>query len=423
MGSFGANTGVYPYFGGFNGIKFDQESEELRFATTLDGRFNFQVGTYFELSSLTNTGYRFLGPFGPDPGTGIWYTAYTAVKQIGRTGSAFVEGRYQILDNLEFAGGARYTYDRRYLGNLGNLRLHAGADSFLSPAGRITSGDFSDNNWSPEATLTYHFTPSFMVYGAYKTGFKAGTYGMPNVIGIGQTADTTKLLPEKSKGGEVGLKGEFFDHTLRVLSAVYTYDFTNLQTVAFNGQTVSYIFANAAGARTRGVELETDWRAMSELTLSGKFGYNKATFLSYPTAPCYGGQTVAQGCVGGHQDIAGAPLPHSSLWSGNVGFDYDHAIGNYKLAFYGNVQFQSKFNTSEINIPRAEVSGFATYDAGFRFSPADGPWQASVYGRNLGNKFYFTTVNDAAGGSPGELSAPAQAGGREIWVEAKYNFQ
>jgi iron complex outermembrane recepter protein len=419
--SFGANVGSLPYFGGFNGIKFNQESEELRLATTLDGPLNFQSGVYYEVNSLLNTGYRYLAPFGPDPVTGDWFTSASAVKLDGHTISPFVEASYQILSNLELSGGVRYTDDHRGISNLGNSFVHTGA-TFLSPAGLYTSGSFSDNNWSPEATLTYHFTPDIMTYAAYKTGFKSGTYGMPNVISVGQTADTTKLLPEKSHGEELGFKGEFLDHTLRVLGDIYTYDFSDLQTVSFNGQTVSYIFANAAESRTRGVELEVEWRALSELTLDAKVGYNKAIFVSYATAQCYGGQTPAEGCVGGVQNLSGDALPHSSLVSGVAGFNYDHPVGNYHVVFYGNANYNTRFNASEINIPHAEEGGFGTYDAGIRTGPTAGPWEVAFYGRNLGNKWWFTTVNDSAGGAAGDLSAPSIAGGREVWIEARYRY-
>ncbi|HUN58525.1 MAG TPA: TonB-dependent receptor [Candidatus Binataceae bacterium] len=421
FGSFGANVGPLPYFGGFNGIKFNQESEELRLATTLNGPLNFQAGAYYEANSLLNTGYRYLGPFGPDPVTGAWYTSASAVKLDGHSISPFIEASYQILSNLEFSGGARYTDDQKGISHLGNSFVHAGA-TFLQPEGVFTSGSFSDNNWSPEATLTYHVTQDIMTYVAYKTGFKSGTYGMPSVISNGQTADTTKMLPEKSHGEELGVKGEFLDHTLRVLGDIYTYDFSDLQTVSFNGQTVSYIYANAAESRTRGVELETEWRALPELTLDAKVGYNKANFVSYATAQCYGGQTPAQGCVGGEQNLSGAPLPHSSLVSGVAGFNYDHPVGNYHVVLYGNANYNTRFNASEINIPHAEEGGFGTYDAGVRTGPKAGPWEVALYGRNLGNKFWFTTVNDSAGGAPGDLSAPSIAGGREVWIEARYKY-
>lgn len=63
-------SSAYPYFGGYNGIAFESGAEEIRLASNLDGRFNFQAGTYFEYNSTVNTGYSFLGPFGPDPTTG-----------------------------------------------------------------------------------------------------------------------------------------------------------------------------------------------------------------------------------------------------------------------------------------------------------------------------------------------------------------
>ncbi len=305
----------------------------------------------------------------------------------GHDQSGFFQGRYKILDDLEFAAGVRYTRDTRALEHLGNTYVHTGA-TFLSPAGEYTGGSLTDSNWSPEATLTYALRRDMIVYAAYKTGYKSGTFGMPVVIPVGQTAKGTLLQPETSKGGEIGFKGEFLDHLLRLQTAVYTYNFDNLQTVSFDSATVSYVYGNAAVARTRGAEVQLDWRAMRELTINAAIAYNQARYLKYKNAQCYAGE-AAPLCVDGHQDLGGAPLPYASDWMGNLGFTYDHPLGRNHFVVYASGDYQTRYNASEINIPHAEIGGYPLIDAGAHFGRADGLWDVALLGRNLTNSVSF----------------------------------
>jgi iron complex outermembrane receptor protein len=253
---------------------------------------------------------------------------------------------------------------------------------------------------------------------------------MPNVISRGQTADTTRLDSEKSHGFEIGTKAQIFDNSLRAQLTAYSYKFKNLQTVSFDGTTVSYQFNNAAAATTKGVELQLDWQATPELRFASALTYNKARFKSFPTAQCYGLQaaTPGSGCVksaafpSGVQDLSGARLPHASDWMGSLSFNYDKPVGDYHVVLYGDVNYQSKMNSSEINDPAGEVPGFAKVNAGIKFGPSEGPWEIAVFGRNLTNRLYFTTVNDKAGGLPGEVSANSSSRPREIWVETSVKF-
>lgn len=419
FGNFAASA--YPYFGGYNGIGFHDIQAEARLASSLPGRFNFQIGVFIENNSLVNTGYRFLAPFGPDPLTGSWFTSASQPTEGEHTQSAFFEGRYEILSNLELSAGARYTHDTSALEHLGNSFVHAGA-TFLSPAGLYSNGSLSNSNWSPAATLKYTIAPDRMLYVAYKTGFKAGTFGMPNVISLGNTPDTTRLKPEKSKGYEVGFKGEFLDHRLRTLATLYTYDFDDLQTVSFDAAAVSYVFSNAAAARTRGAELQTDWLATSKLELNADLAYNQARYLSYANAQCYGGEAPSQ-CVAGVQNLSGVALPYASDWIGVVGGRFNQPIGeNYVFTAFADINYQTRYNVSEVNIPAAEVPGYALYNVGFRFGRADGLWDVGLLGKNLSNRFYPTAVNDSAGGVPGQVDTTGVTRPREIWLKVSTSF-
>jgi iron complex outermembrane receptor protein len=419
LGNFGGST--YAYAGGVNNEYFEGYSQELRFASDLDGPFNFLIGTYLEHSSVETVGYRFVGPLGPDPVTGRYYSFDSNPEIAADSVSAFLQARYNLLDNLELAGGARYTADNKKLKRFGNGYVHTFAAPILSPAGVLQTAKFSDDNISPEATLTYKPRPGMMIYAAYKTGYKSGGFGLPTVIGRGQLARSVELKSETSEGYEVGAKMELLDRRLRLQATAYDYKFDNLQTVAFNGALVQFVFGNAASSSTKGVELQVDWQATPELTFNAAGGYNKARYNGYD-ALCYAGQTVAQGCVNGVQSLSDVRLPHASDWSGNAGFNYDQPIGDFSLILYGQATYQSTFNASENNIPGAQAKGYATFNAGVRVGPSDQSWQLSVFAVNLTDKFIYTAANDKAGGRPGEINTTGVTRPRQIWVEGRFNF-
>src|SRR3546814_8991787 len=85
-------------------------------------------------------------------------------------------------DNLELAGGLRYTHEKRTTTNrnLYGFGPFNTANTIFpgstDPTPGVLAGSFSDNNVSPEVTLTYRPSSSLTTWIAYKTGFKSGGF-------------------------------------------------------------------------------------------------------------------------------------------------------------------------------------------------------------------------------------------------------
>src|SRR5207244_11684964 len=122
---------------------------------------------------------------------------------------------------------------------------------------------------------------------------------------------------------------------------------------------------NAGSARTRGVELEAKWQPPQwrGFGLSGSATYNDAKYTRFPFAPCYGGQTPAEGCrptllpngtTSMRQDLAGKPTGLAPQWVAALQADYVTKIGN-ALTFgaTGNVRYSSTYNSTSIGTPFA----------------------------------------------------------------------
>src|SRR5262249_40235351 len=131
------------------------------------------------------------------------------------------------------------------------------------------------------------------------------------------------------------------------------------------------------------------------LVLKGEVNYNHGNYTRFPTAACYGNQTVAEGCVGGQQNLAGKQLIRAPRWTGNVGFDYSADVTDkYQAALSTTVSFTSGTNVVPEYNPNGYQSGYALLDASLRFGKLDGPWELALIGRNLTNKYYLISGVD-----------------------------
>src|SRR3989442_7819267 len=71
--------------------------------------------------------------------------------------SAFAQARWNILPNLELAGGARWSHDQKRF-RMMNL-LNSQAFPTLYPSSVPLTSRYKDNNISPEVTLSWHPEP------------------------------------------------------------------------------------------------------------------------------------------------------------------------------------------------------------------------------------------------------------------------
>lgn len=427
----------YTSYGLANSVNIEESdgfTQEFRVVTDFDGPVNLSLGGFYEKVNRMNSSdslLLFVGAVPPgQPGEGRYDSFYSVNNAKSETISGFGQVRWEIVDGLELSGGVRYTKETRKQ-RVSNRFFNAAIDPLLGPfvpVGMELRGKFKDSNWSPEVSLSYKPIPELMLYGAYKTGYKSG--GFPSVslfklkpdLSMPTAADFA-FGPEKAKGGELGIKAQLFDRALRVELTAYRYKFDDLQQSIFNPSTYSFSILNAADARIRGIELQTDWRATHELRLNASIAYNDAKFLRYPNSPCYTTQTAAQGCVGGSQDLAGRRLPRAPEWNVIGGFSYDTDLAtDWRIGLNGDISYRSGYATQETQPPRAWQKGFALVNAGARFYTADDQWELAFIGRNLTNRYYVELGTQATFAVSADQLHAATPRSRELRVQGTYRF-
>ncbi|MBU6269185.1 MAG: TonB-dependent receptor [Sphingomonadales bacterium] len=329
--------------------------------------------------------------------------------------SGFGQLRWKPAETLEVAVGARYTDERRH------DDAYSKASMYATPVAiSIAKPDLKSSNVSPEVTITYTPTDNMTVFGAFKQGYKSGSFILTSPPSAGKDIS---FGDEKVTGGELGAKWRSEDRALNVNTAFYYYKYEGLQVGAntINPTTgnTEIKTVNAASAKVYGVDFDLNYRppSVQNLSLRLAINWNHGRFGDFKNATCDTGQTISQGCnltVNGSpaRDLSGTRLPRAADWMINGGFDYDLPMGDkHTLSLGSSLQYSSKYTTALGERTDIMQNAFAKLNASLTYKANDGAYEFSLIANNLTNK--FTTGNctlfDAAGGNVLAASAPGLA--------------
>jgi iron complex outermembrane receptor protein len=440
-------------------------SEDLHLATDFDGPFNVTGGLYFastkaqtgSLTYLFAGGFPLLVPAG-SPGFPNGFGGPTTPAQVnnylltqkGKAYSAFLELSFKPMETLELNVGARYSKERK---RLTDVRGGGGISEVFNPAifktvldqttvisttpnalgYSLSKNRDSWKDFSPEATVTYRPSGDLTLFASYKQGFLSGGFNSSSVNFSTASLDLS-YRPQRIDGFEAGVKSRVADGALLLNLAGYTYKIDDLQVVNFTNATST--IRNAAAGKVKGVEADFNYRTGAKgLSIHGAAAYNDAKYSSFPGAPCYNGQTPAQGCtiIAGNptQDLAGKVVARAPKWNVSGGFSYDMPVGgSLEIGLSGDINHSSSFLTDATGDEAGRQPSYTLFDASLRVGDADDLWELSLVGRNLSNKFiYYASANvPFTGGGTGTPAGAlgdrfASVGrGREILLRASYKF-
>lgn len=398
-------------------------SQELRVLSEFAGPLNFLVGGYYQNTKRTfdqvviNANSE--NSAAPD---GYRYVQYAKESQTkGETLSGYGQVIWKVVPSVEATGGVRYiheTKDSNFFQPYANPRF-AGVNYDVTR--RLVANQTFDN-WSPEATVAWKVTPDINVYGAYKTAYKSGGFSNSSILTPLTSPEFFTFDPEKAKGFEAGVKTMLLDRQLRLNVSLYSFKYTDLQVTYLDSAALSYNSVNAGSARTRGVEVDFDYspRNLYGFNLNGSVNYNKANYGN-GIAPCYGGQSLADGCIPGllvpptpatdttparagtpGQNLDGTPTFAAPRWTATLGVKYDTDVSNGLTAGFGiDSRYSSSYLTSAFGSPLSRQKRYINLDAQMHIRTADERWELALLGKNLTNQFVVTGVTDASGSGRG----------------------
>jgi iron complex outermembrane receptor protein len=425
-----------PFIGVNNRYYRHDFTEEVRDTSDYKGPLNYTLGALLENGYFSDQ-VEVLGNTGAAPPFTLPPNLVDGITPVAiKTRSVFGQIRWDIIDRLEFAPGVRWTDEDRTEDPY-NVLLHAPT---VTPQPSLHY-----NNTSPEVTLTYRPTDEMTFYGAYKQGFKSGSFSTATPPTAGEN---NSFGEEKVRGGELGMKSLMLDRQLSVNVVPYFYRYEGLQVGVISPPQAGVPIIqtlNAATAHIYGVDLDGAFRpaALSQLQINGNAEFNHGRYLDFTNAPCWGGQSISQGCNQSYnpttkaytaQDLTGTPLIRAPNLTVNVGFTYTMPVMNdYKLEFSNNNSYTTRYVTDlAIDRPGNDnyQGSYAKIDAGLKLHDPTNFWEVALIANNINNKVtsgncassaYKTGViipNPSGGATPGPPDAMTCFAdpGREIWL-------
>jgi outer membrane receptor protein involved in Fe transport len=346
----------------------------------------------------------------------------------GKTFAAFGQLIFKPVEQIELAGGVRYTDESKnsYFLQPYSHPIRVTQGIFLAGSKLTSNQKFS--NWSPEATLSWKPMQDINVYLAYKTGYKSGGFSNSGILSPSAGLSDFEFEPEKAEGFEAGIKTLLMDRQLKLNLGLYTYKYTNLQLDFFRSDIFAFTTINAGSATTKGIEFEFEYapRSVPGLNLHGSLNYNKARYGDAPGAPCYAGQTRTTGCTlvfvpatglsipfdaaihtaANRQNLKGLPTANAPEWSGQIGMSYEADLGSAKLGFAIDARYSDDYYATAFGNPFTIQKSYTTLDGSISLKTVDDRWTLSLIGKNLTNRWYATAGVDApnTGAGTGSLA-------------------
>ena len=360
-------------------------SQEVRLQSTGDGFFGWQVGGFYTRENaryfaLVEPLYAISGAPAdgiglPDLGTALQVSRYEEIAGFGTITLKFTP-RFSV------AGGLRYSHIETRLA-VTNDGLLLGTSMF--------DGTSSDNQLTFSINPVYRVTPNFMVYGRVASGYRPGG---ANVF----TPAIPTFSPDTVVSYEIGAKGELFNRMLTLDVAAFLIDWKDIQvrqtTTANGGIPLNYT-ANAGKARSQGVEAAVVLRPVHGLTFNGNLAYTDAAFRTTTAiAP------------------AGARLPTTPKWSGQVGFEYRFDTGSDWSPFVGASYRYVGRRLGEFAAapggPRFVMPSYETVD--LRAGAEYRGFEVTAFVRNVADKYGVTGAFDLGPYSTVSLLQPRTFG-------------
>jgi iron complex outermembrane receptor protein len=329
------------------------------------------------------------------------------------TKAVFAALSWELVTNLTFNGGLRYTEEHKDY-TFSRRNRDGTLNPFLGALDGVT-GDFDGNKVDWRANLQYRFSPSLMTYAQVSTGFKGGGIN-PRPF---NPAQVQPFGPETLTAYEIGFKSDLFDRVVRFNGAAYYSDYKGIQLTLlscpqFGGPGPCALPQNAGNAHIKGFELETTIDPRNGLLIDGSLSYLDFKYTSIN--PQAGGPSAP----GGVQ--IGMVPPYTPKWKWAVGIQYEIDLGGSgSLTPRFDANYQSEFWSNAVNKPSNHIAGYTLANARMTWRNPDKDLEVAFEVKNLFDKYYLLTSFDLTGAGAGFVSG--QPGRPREWaVSVKKSF-
>jgi outer membrane receptor protein involved in Fe transport len=411
-------------------------NEEVHLAGNSD-RLHWIVGTtYDHASDSDNTYYNLPDDSLSDPvGIGPFPNSFAHIDEKTNNYAIFGNAEYKVNSALSFQGGIRYTWN-----NLSSNNCGSDSDEFGNPTpagmdllnqafdilGGGTSGlgpiigpgqcivldgttrgiglgnplitplhqTLDERNLSWRGGVTYKFDHGTLLYATVSQGYKGGIFGG---IAASTAVQYRPAKQEKVIAYEFGVKTPLFDRKVQVNTGFFYYDYSDKQVRARVNDPIFGLLEkllNVPKSYIWGVEAEVQAQPFRGLSINASGTYLKSKVTS--DFAFVNGQNVynQEGYTG---NFKGSQLPFTPKLSGVFDAQYSWNLSERLVPFLGgSVLYHGKnyatFHTPVLLANDYVLPAYTTVDVHLGIGSADGEWSANLFGRNIFNKRYLTTI-------------------------------
>lgn len=303
--------------------------------------------------------------------------------------AAFGRVDWSFADRLKLVLETRYTNEEKSLS--GGTYLPQ-----ISAVLAETDDSTTYDALSGKIALEYAPTSDILLYASYSEGFKSGGYFGGFATNPGQLDPFDQ---EEISAVELGFKSDWPQQALRVNGAAFYYDRRGVQASGIDETGIVPIarLMNIGDVEVYGLELETVWAPVRQLTFQGGFSWLQNEIVSSNVQPgnLFNSPEPAT--------FVGARLPNQPEVSANLVARYEENISTGLLA---GVQLTYTYRGEQdlglVVFPEERrlmtEKAYQLVNLKASIGPDDGRWKLSAYFENLFDEAYRTT---AGGGAPG----------------------
>lgn len=394
--------------------EFTQFSQELRLASNSDDGITWIAGIYFDSNENNTNSPNNVPALAP---MNMSFMQSRVAEESADSWAVFGEVAVDLTNEVTAKMGVRYTevdkeidfFWDRWDGLGGVLTTYSSANYKDSR---------TDDSLQPALTFEWRPYDELMVYASLKEGFKAGGFDHSATNDF----SAFQFNQEEVTAWELGGKWRSGNGAATVNMALFRNEFTDLQVTSRDPVALSFQTQNAASAKTQGLEVEFAWAASDQLTLSGGLVYLDTQFDSFSETQCYPGQTEADGCLGGVQDLTGAPMQFAPEFSGNFVAEWEQPIAeNLEMRIRLTMFVTDDYVSDLKQDPSTLVPGYEKYDARVSVGPLDRKWELAFIGKNLTDELVSSWRADVPGaGSNAHFGLMDRT--RQFALQARYRF-
>lgn len=383
---------------------YRQYTGEVRLTSPAANRLRYVLGGFFYRLAL---GVFVTVDSNTAPTANTYFSVVSNTKINTTNYAGFGEATYDVMPALRLTAGARLSHDAndgtldRVYGRpaaSGLPRTVNGPGTGFGPIS-LAVDDVDYTNLAGRVSVQYDVAPAAMTYATVSRGYKGPGINFAFNI-TAATLGTSAVKPEISTMYELGLKSMLFDRRVRLNLALFDQTIDDFQaTVRLQGFP-AFVIQNAKQLKSTGATAEIDARIGAGLTLSGSGSYTDARYTDYKNAGCYGGQSVAQGCVGGVQSLDGYALPSAPRWAFNVTARYEQdesdalcGVAQVNDAFRSSFVFNADRDPNEIH------PGYNLINLLVGVRRRDDRWGVNLFVNNLFDTHFVSRIGTAASNS------------------------